>query len=175
MNGEPNGSRPALIDLGVSRIKLDRTAAALGTEELLGQLCEECGELIQAAQKLRRAMKGTTPVTVDDATVSLTEECADVALCIDAIASAGVVDAVGVQFIGGYKCGRWYKRTKGAADATPGRPQRRKQAGEAAGGMTLEEAVNYLTPIVESASLPGYKAALGLALGAMKREMEATK
>lgn len=54
----------------------------------------------------------------------------------------------------------------------PGRPQRRKQASETAGGMTLEEAVNYLTPIVESASLPGYKAALGLALGAMKKEIE---
>lgn len=36
--------------------------------------------------------------------------------------------------------------------------------------MTPEEAIKYLTPIVESASLPGYKAALGLALDALRRE-----
>lgn len=34
--------------------------------------------------------------------------------------------------------------------------------------MTPEEAIKYLTPIVESASLPGYKAALGLALDALR-------
>lgn len=34
--------------------------------------------------------------------------------------------------------------------------------------MTPEEAIKYLTPIVESASLPGYKAALGLALKALQ-------
>lgn len=106
----------ALIDLDVERIKLDRTATALGAEELLGQLCEECGELIQAAQKMRRAMKGTTPVSMDDAIVHITEECADVALCIDAITSVGIVDGCGVQFIGRYKCGRWYKRTKEAGE-----------------------------------------------------------
>lgn len=106
--------RRELIRLDSEKIKLDRTAAALGAEELLGQLCEECGELIQAAQKMRRVIKGTTPVIADDAIVHLTEECADVALCIDAIASAGIVDGVGVQFIGRFKCGRWYKRTKEA-------------------------------------------------------------
>lgn len=108
--------RAELVSLGAGKIKLDRTAAALGKEELLGQLCEECGELIQAAQKVRRAMKGTTPVSADDAIVSLTEECADVALCIDAATSVGIVDGHGIQFIGRYKCGRWYKRTKETAE-----------------------------------------------------------
>lgn len=110
-------SKTALIGLGAGKAKLDRTAAALGAEELLGQLCEECGELIQAAQKMRRAMKGTTPVSVDSAIVKLTEECADVALCVDAIISAGVVDGYGVQFIGRYKNDRWYTRTMDAENA----------------------------------------------------------
>ena len=109
-------TRTSLIGLDVERIKLDRTATALGAEELLGQLCEECGKLIQAAQKMRRSMKGATPMSVDDAVVQLTEKCADVALRIDAIASAGVVSGCGVQFIGRYKCGRWYKRTKEATE-----------------------------------------------------------
>ena len=37
----------------------------LGPDELLGQATEECCELGQALQKLRRALKGTTPVTTD--------------------------------------------------------------------------------------------------------------
>lgn len=76
----------------------------------LGQLTEECGELIQATQKVRRALKGTTPVSLDDALVHLAEECADVALCIDTLATVKLVNEVGVQNIGRYKTGRWYGR-----------------------------------------------------------------
>lgn len=114
MPDPPRSGRRALIDLGVEKIKLDRTATALGAEELLGQLCEECGKLVQAAQEMRRAVKGAE--SVDDAAVRLTEGCADVALRIDAITSAGIVDGTGVQFIGRYKNGRWYKRTKEAME-----------------------------------------------------------
>ena len=53
--------------------------------ELLAQLAEECAELGQAALKLRRAIVGTnpTPVSREAAEAALTEEIADVLLCID--------------------------------------------------------------------------------------------
>lgn len=94
--------------------KLSEICNILGSEEMLGQLTEECGELVQAAQKVRRALKGTTPVSVDDALVTLAEECADVMLLIDCLVELGLVDRMGAQFIGRYKTDRWYERTKRA-------------------------------------------------------------
>lgn len=90
--------------------KLVDICETLGKEELLGQLTEECGELIQATQKVRRDLKGTTPVSLEEAQVHLTEEIADVALCMDTLIELGLVDRTGVQFIGRYKCDRWHKR-----------------------------------------------------------------
>lgn len=95
---------------GIGREKLSEICDVLGTEEIIGQLTEECGELVQAAQKLRRAIKGTTPVKKDDALVRLAEECADVLLCVDCLIGLGLVDMNGVQFIGRYKTDRWYRR-----------------------------------------------------------------
>jgi hypothetical protein len=46
---------------------MEEISLVLGREELLGQLSEECCELGQAAQKVRRAMKGTTPVRLEEA------------------------------------------------------------------------------------------------------------
>lgn len=127
-----------LINLGADgHLKLAETCETLSPDEFLGQLTEECGEfiqaltelqdaigdsmiftrsirklsgLIQAAQKVRRARNGTTPVCLDDALVHLNEECADVALCIDALTMVGLVDGNGVQFIGRYKNARWHER-----------------------------------------------------------------
>lgn len=86
---------------------------ALGIDELLGKFCEECAEAIQAAQKLRRALRGTTPVSVDEAIQHLTEECGDVALCIDTLVQVKLVDENGIQFIGKYKNVRWHRRVRG--------------------------------------------------------------
>lgn len=82
----------------------------LGCVELLDQLTEECGELIQAAQKVRRSIKGTTPVSSETALENLNEECADVSLCIDTLARLGLVNGEKVQEIGRFKNGRWYLR-----------------------------------------------------------------
>ena len=38
--------------------------------------------------------------------------------------------------------------------------------------MSIEEAIGYLSPIAESAALPRYKEALGIAIGAMKEKAE---
>lgn len=90
--------------------KLSEICNILGQEEIIGQLTEECGELVQAAQKVRRALKGTTPVSVNDALVSLAEECADVMLLIDCLNELGLIDRTGVQYIGRYKTDRWHHR-----------------------------------------------------------------
>lgn len=97
--------------------KLSGICGALGVDEMLGQFCEECAEAIQAAQKVRRSMKGTTPVSKDDALANLTEECADVALLIDCLIELGLVYRTGVQFIGRYKIDRWYRRVVSADEA----------------------------------------------------------
>lgn len=53
-------------------------------EELLAQLAEEATELAQAALKLRRRLDGRnpTPVPLSKAYDNLTEEIADVRLCL---------------------------------------------------------------------------------------------
>lgn len=79
-------------------------------DDILGQLTEECGELIQAAQKYIRANKGTTPLSQKDARKNLCEECADVALCIDILIRSGMVDEDRMQSIGRAKNDRWHKR-----------------------------------------------------------------
>lgn len=93
------------------RRKRSEICNILGVEEILGQVSEECSELVQAAQKVRRARKGTTPVSLDDALVRLAEECADVCVTIDCLVELGLVIPTGIQFIGRYKLDRWYERT----------------------------------------------------------------
>lgn len=85
-------------------------SAALGPAELLSQLTEECSELIQAAQKVRRVLAGTTPVSRDKALQDLVEEAADVVLILDMLAGLKLLDRAGVRFIGRYKTERWFKR-----------------------------------------------------------------
>lgn len=56
----------------------------LPDDELLAQLAEECGELAQAALKLRRVIDGRnpTPVSYEEARDALHEEASDVLLCM---------------------------------------------------------------------------------------------
>ena len=46
--------------------KQSELTVRLGPKELLSQLTEDCGELIQAAQKMRRVLAGTTKVSRDN-------------------------------------------------------------------------------------------------------------
>ena len=52
-------------------------------EEILCQCAEECAELAQACLKMRRVIKGTTPVTAETAAKNIAEETGDVLNCID--------------------------------------------------------------------------------------------
>ena len=91
--------------------KQSELTVRLGPKELLSQLTEDCGELIQAAQKMRRVLAGTTKVSRDKAMRDLTEEAADVVLILDMLAELRLVDRAGARFIGRYKTERWFKRT----------------------------------------------------------------
>lgn len=85
--------------------------ARLGSAELLCQLTEECAELIQAANKMRRVIAGTTPALKEETMEKLIEEAADVALVLDMLIYLGLIDVNGLKFIGRYKADRWYIRT----------------------------------------------------------------
>ena len=92
---------------------MEEISLALGCEELLGQLTEECCELGQAAQKVRRAMKGTTPVRLEAAREKLTEEVGDVLLLLDFMEKNSLLTLEEARNIAGSKLVRWYGRTVG--------------------------------------------------------------
>lgn len=102
-----------LIDVGRDAWKLMYICNYLGEEELLGQLTEECGELVQAAQKVRRARRGTTPVRFADAVDKLEEETADVLVCLEMLIDWGMIDLKRVEKIQRRKVRRWFSRTFG--------------------------------------------------------------
>lgn len=90
--------------------------AALPRDELLGQISEECSELTQAAQKLRRAWAGTTDKPESPALLDLAEESADVIVCIQTLEAAGLVEWDCIERIAAYKSRRWLRRIeKGAS------------------------------------------------------------
>lgn len=58
---------------------------AIGAENALITLAEECSELSQAALKYVRCMHGQTPKSKEQCLASIVEETADVALMLDLI------------------------------------------------------------------------------------------
>ena len=94
---------------------IDTIRAALPEDELLVQLAEEAGELVQAALKLRRVITGKnpTPVTPMQAEANLIEELADVRLCAEVL-NRGTRIASQLDNIADSKLGRWAKRLEDA-------------------------------------------------------------
>lgn len=90
--------------------KMDAIIKKLGNDELLGQATEECCELGQALQKVWRALKGTTPVSIETAISNLNEEAADVLLLIDCLRKAGLLNIDTVEDTIEYKINRWFER-----------------------------------------------------------------
>lgn len=99
---------------------LNDILSALTPEELLAQLAEECGELSQAALKLVRARTGRnpTPRTVEECMANLTEEIADVILCISLVSDACDVDLGAAYVVQCNKADRWAGRLKGTKHGT---------------------------------------------------------
>lgn len=73
--------------------------AIIGVPALLEQTAEECSELAHACLKAARKMRNEnpTPKSVDDILAELTEEIADVQLCIDEVMKTGLISYEGVD------------------------------------------------------------------------------
>ena len=92
----------------------------LTPSEILAQMAEEGAELVQAALKLRRAIdkKNPTPKSIDECSDNLTEEFADVLVCLTVFAEAfgvdfdSLMDEIGN--IGEAKMKRWAERLEEA-------------------------------------------------------------
>lgn len=95
---------------GQEQEKLHKIVVALGAEEILSQLSEECCELGQAAQKLRRVLHNTTPVSMEKAILGLEEEIGDVFLTLDGVERIGLFSFGEVLKSAHEKNDRWYGR-----------------------------------------------------------------
>jgi len=84
----------------------------IGLPAVLEQLAEECSELAQASLKYARLLRGEnpTPKTEQECLESLTEEIADVDLCISELMMEGLVDSNKVIDIIDQKENRWKER-----------------------------------------------------------------
>lgn len=84
----------------------------IGKPVLLEQAAEECTELSHACLKMARKMRGEnpTPKTMEEIKYSLTEEIADVLLCVQFIIDADLVDDEHVDEIITEKHKRWISR-----------------------------------------------------------------
>ena len=86
----------------------------LTEEQILGQLMEECAELIQAAHKVIREWQGVNKPHGDcDYIASLEEEIADVMLCTALLSS---VDGDKIERWIAYKADRWARRLNEEGD-----------------------------------------------------------
>ena len=65
----------------------------IGTPAMLEQTAEECVEMAHACLKLARHMRGENKVhkTIEEMYSNLSEEIADVSICMDELLSAGVI------------------------------------------------------------------------------------
>ena len=84
----------------------------IGLPAVLEQLAEECSELAQASLKYARLLRGDnpTPKTEQECLEALTEEIADVDLCISELMVEGLVDSNKVIDIIDQKGNRWKER-----------------------------------------------------------------
>ena len=65
----------------------------IGTPAMLEQTAEECVEMAHACLKLARHMRGENKVykTIEEMYSNLSEEIADVSICMDELLSAGII------------------------------------------------------------------------------------
>lgn len=95
------------------------TPRELSIDERTVQLIEECGECIQAAAKLIRAMHGwNTPVSQIEAREHLIEEIADVSVCMTVLHD--IAPLSDVCEIMPAKMQRWERRINQQEDSSDG-------------------------------------------------------
>lgn len=86
----------------------------IGVEALLEQTAEECTEMAHACLKMARKLRdeNPTPVSLESCTEKLTEETADVMLCINTLFELDVLDDDDVDAVISRKRVRWEDRIK---------------------------------------------------------------
>ena len=84
----------------------------IGLPAVLEQLAEECAELAQASLKYARLLRGDnpTPKTKEQCIDDLTEEIADVLLCINILYYSEIIDEYHIVDIMNSKLARWKER-----------------------------------------------------------------
>ena len=84
----------------------------IGMQAMMEQLAEESAELCQSALKVARILggKNPTPNTAEEAKANLTEEIADVFLCVELLKDHGEVQIRDIQSIMSAKLKRWESR-----------------------------------------------------------------
>ena len=102
--------RPLIPLDSKARGQLRDVSWELGCYELLSKTAEEAAELSQAANKLRRAYKGMTPVPLEEARYHLAEEAADVLVCLEVLREQGDLNMDDVLDIALAKAPRWHGR-----------------------------------------------------------------
>lgn len=87
----------------------------IGTPATLEQLAEEAAELSQAALKLARVIRGEnpTPVPYVQAVEHLSEEAADVRVCLKVLQEAAFPIALDTEKTEQAKLNRWLDRLEG--------------------------------------------------------------
>ena len=83
---------------------------ALCREEILSQCTEECCELGQACEKMRRLLHGTTPITEAAAKDKLNKEAGGVLLLLDFLGRIGYLDLDAALASARQKNERWNRR-----------------------------------------------------------------
>lgn len=84
----------------------------IGMPAALELLAEECAELGHAALKMARKMRGEnpTPADMNDIHDNLSEEIADVMVCIEALTDAGFISNESIESVIMSKNARWRER-----------------------------------------------------------------
>lgn len=88
----------------------------IGDPAMLEQTAEECTELAQACLKLARHFRGENKVhkSEEELYSNLSEEIADVKICIDELLDSGLISYESVESFLAYKTERMIKRLEGA-------------------------------------------------------------
>lgn len=86
----------------------------IGIPALMEQCAEECTELAKSCLKMARKMRNEnpTPLGMDKILMDLTEEFADVSLCMDQIMETGLLSEITIDMEKERKLKRWEQRIK---------------------------------------------------------------
>ena len=144
----------------------------IGLPALLEQLAEECGELTHACLKFARCLRGEnpTPKTEKECRDALTEEVADVTLCIRLIIEGYVIDPDKVNDIVEEKMQRWHERLEEAEEKPSAQPEKRTEERTETHGVCLDTISR--NAVIDEIIEYGSQDTIYMSVGELKRRIE---